>query len=117
MTAKTNADHSDHKLTNRKTVLEQVEDIIETNDVLKDNLSIADSNFKNSIFYAKRLLDDLKNFLDDVDMSDHGYTSKGISQEDYHTDMQEWASHLKTILSNISHDYKNGEERRHRAYF
>ena len=102
---------------NRKTVLEQVEDIIETNDVLKDNLSIADSNFKNSIFYAMRLLDDLKNFLDDVDMSDHGYTSKGISQEDYHTDMQEWASHLKTILSNISHDYKNGEERRHRAYF
>ena len=91
---------------NRKTMLEQVEDVFEMNDELKENLSIADSNFKNTNFYTMRLVDDLDEFLGDIFVSNRGYSSRGITQEDFYEDMKEWAIHLKSVLANISHDYK-----------
>ena len=52
-----------------------------------------------------QIVDDLKEFLDDIAVSSRGYTSRGITQEDYHEGMKEWAYHLKTLLANISHEY------------
>merc|ERR1711871_118049 len=56
----------------KKTMLEQVEDTFETHESLKNNLVIADSNFKNANFFAMRLVDDLEEFLYDIGVSSRG---------------------------------------------